>query len=158
MPISLEQVWKVRLASLKDCRRAAGADWLQSAWERLNQLGKGFSMRTLVLSAFAATAGLVGAAVALSSASAQTQAQPCGMVAYSQAEQKYVGVPCNAPAGKTSDGKDCGPVAYSVAEQKYVGIPCNATSGQKTSDGKDCGAVAYSVAEQKYVGVPCPTK
>jgi hypothetical protein len=114
-------------------------------------------MRTLVLSAFVAAAGLVGAAVAMSSASAQQQAQPCGPVAYSQADQKYVGVPCNAPSTKTSDGKDCGPVAYSVAEQKYVGIPCNAPS-TKTSDGKDCGAVAYSVAEQKYVGVPCPTK
>jgi hypothetical protein len=40
------------------------------------------------------------------------------------AEQKYVGVPCNAPAQQTSDGKPCGAVAYSVAEQKYVGIPC----------------------------------
>jgi hypothetical protein len=116
-------------------------------------------MRTLVLSAFAAAAGLVGAAVAMSSASAQQQAQPCGVEAYSQADQRYVSVPCSAtPGQKTSDGKDCGPVAYSVAEQKYIGIPCNAASGQKTSDGKDCGAVAYSVAEQKYVGIPCPTK
>jgi hypothetical protein len=52
--------------------------------------------------------------------------KPCGAVAYSVAEQKYVGVPCNAPATQTSDGKPCGAVAYSVAEQKYVGVPCPA--------------------------------
>ena len=83
--------------------------------------------------------------------------KPCGPVAYSAAEQKYVGIPCNAAPTQTSDGKPCGPVAYSAAEQKYVGIPCNAPS-QQTSDGKPCGAVAYSVAEQKYVGIPCPAK
>ena len=128
-------------------------------------------MMRLSLSALAAAAALYGASFAISSAIAQTppapaaaptqqmtsDGKPCGAVAYSVAEQKYVGIPCNAPTQQTSDGKPCGPVAYSVAEQKYVGIPCNAPA-QQTSDGKPCGAVAYSVAEQKYVGVPCPTK
>jgi hypothetical protein len=128
-------------------------------------------MMRLSLSALAAAAALYGASFAISSAIAQTppapaaaptqqmtsDGKPCGPVAYSPAEQKYVGIPCNAAPTQTSDGKPCGPVAYSVAEQKYVGIPCNAPS-QQTSDGKPCGAVAYSVAEQKYVGIPCATK
>ena len=50
--------------------------------------------------------------------------KPCGPSPIRMAEQKYVGIPCNAPAQQTSDGKPCGAVAYSVADQKYVGIPC----------------------------------
>ncbi len=128
-------------------------------------------MRMLPLSALVAAATLFGASFAISSAIAQTppaaapapaqqmtsDGKPCGPVAYSAAEQKYVGVPCNAAPSKTSDGKPCGPVAYSAAEQKYVGITCNAPA-QQTSDGKPCGPVAYSAAEQRYVGVPCPAK
>ena len=60
------------------------------------------------------------------SASAQTTPAPCGPVAYSAAEQKYVGVPCNAATTQTDAGKPaCGVVAYSNAEQKYVGVPCD---------------------------------
>jgi hypothetical protein len=123
-------------------------------------------MRMLSMSALAAAA-LFGASFAITSATAQTppaaapaqqmnsDGKPCGPVAYSATEQKYVGVPCSAAPTQTSDGKPCGPVAYSAAEQKYVGVPCNAPAKQ-TSDGKPCGPVAYSAAEQKYVGVPCP--
>jgi hypothetical protein len=126
-------------------------------------------MMRLSLSALAAAAALCGASFAISSAIAQTppaaapaqqmtsDGKPCGPVAYSAAEQKYVGVPCNAAPTQTSDGKPCGPVAYSNAEQKHVGIPCSAPT-QQTSDGKPCGPVAYSNAEQKHVGIPCPTK
>jgi hypothetical protein len=108
----------------------------------------------LPLSALVGAAALFGVSFAVSSAIAQTppaaapaqqqmtsDGKPCGAVAYSNAEQKYVGIPCNAPTQQTSDGKPCGPVAYSNAEQKYVGIPCNAPT-QQTSDGKPCGAVA----------------
>jgi len=126
-------------------------------------------IRMLPLSALVAAAALCGATFAITSATAQTppaaapaqqmtsDGKPCGAVAYSVAEQKYVGIPCNAAPTQTSDGKPCGPVAYSAAEQKYVGIPCNAPA-QQTSDGKPCGPVAYSAAEQKYVGIPCSTK
>jgi hypothetical protein len=126
-------------------------------------------MMRLSLSALAASAALFGASFVVSSAIAQTppaaapaqqmtsDGKPCGPVAYSAAEQKYVGVPCNAAPTQTSDGKPCGPVAYSNAEQKHVGIPCSAPT-QQTSDGKPCGPVAYSNAEQKHVGIPCPTK
>ena len=117
-------------------------------------------MRYFVLS-MVASASLV----ALGSLPAWSQTQPtpapCGPVAYSAADQKYVGVPCTAPTPQTEAGKTapCGPVAYSVAEQKYVGVPCTAPTPQ-TEAGKaaPCGPVAYSVAEQKYVGVPCTTK
>jgi hypothetical protein len=60
-------------------------------------------MRMLSLSALAAVAALCGATFAM----AQTAAP-----AAPPAQQM------------TSDGKPCGAVAYSVAEQKYVGIPC----------------------------------
>ena len=63
-------------------------------------------MMRLSLSALAASAALFGASFVVSSAIAQTPP------AAAPAQQM------------TSDGKPCGPVAYSAAEQKYVGIPC----------------------------------
>ena len=83
-------------------------------------------MRMLSLSALSAAA-LFGASFAITSATAQTppaaapaaptqqltsDGKPCGPVAYSAAEQKYVGIPCNAAPTQTSDGKPCGHVAY----------------------------------------------
>ena len=65
-----------------------------------------------------------------------------------------------ANAQSTSDTK-CGPVAYDQAKQTYVGIPCNggqATSGQTTDTAhapQKCGPVAYDQASQTYVGIPC---
>jgi hypothetical protein len=80
----------------------------------------------LPLSALVAAAALCGATFAITSATAQTppaaapaapaqqqmtsDGKPCGAVAYSVAEQKYVGIPCNASTQQTSDGKPCGPV------------------------------------------------
>ena len=50
----------------------------------------------------------------------------CGTEVYSAADQRYVGVPCTAPAPKAEAGKtaSCGTEVYSVAEQRYVGVPC----------------------------------
>ena len=83
-------------------------------------------MRMLPLSTLLAAAALGGAALAITSAAAQTQTPGCGPETYSQAEQKYVGVPCTAPTPKAEAGKTapCGPEVYSQAEQKYVGMPC----------------------------------
>jgi hypothetical protein len=83
-------------------------------------------MRMLPLTTLVAAAALGGAALAITSATAQTQTAPCGPEVYSQAEQKYVGIPCTAETPKTESGKaaPCGPEVYSVAEQKYVGVPC----------------------------------
>ena len=83
-------------------------------------------MRTLSLTTLLVSGVLCGVAFAITSASAQTAAPGCGPVAYSAAEQKYVGVPCAAETPKAEAGKPapCGPVAYSAAEQRYVGVPC----------------------------------
>ena len=83
-------------------------------------------MRMLPLSTLLAAAALGGAALAITSAAAQTQTPGCGPETYSQAEQKYVGMPCTAETPKAGDSKaePCGPEVYSVAEQKYVGMPC----------------------------------
>ena len=82
-------------------------------------------MRMFVLSTLIAAVTMAGSTSITAPAVAQAQA-PCGPVAYSNAEQKYVGIPCTAPTPKTEAGQSapCGPVAYSVADQKYVGIPC----------------------------------
>ena len=50
-------------------------------------------MRLFVLSTLTAAAALAGSMSITAPAVAQAQA-PCGPVAYSVAEQKYVGVPC----------------------------------------------------------------
>jgi hypothetical protein len=121
-------------------------------------------MRYFALSFVAASLAAVASLAVFAPTGSQAQAKPpapCGAVAYSNAEQKYVGVPCTAPAPAVEAGKaaPCGPVAYSAAEQKYVGVPCTAPT-QKAEAGKaaPCGPVAYSAAEQKYVGVPCTQK
>ena len=64
-------------------------------------------MMRLSLSALAASAALFSASFVVSSAIAQTPP------AAAPAQQQM-----------TSDGKPCGAVAYSNAEQKHVGIPC----------------------------------
>lgn len=92
------------------------------------------------------------------SSQAQTPKPGCGPVAYSNAEQKYVGVPCTAPAQKAEAGQpaSCGQEAYSNAQQKYVGVPCTApTQKAEAGKGSACGQEVYSNAQQKYVGVPC---
>src|SRR5882757_2223645 len=120
----------------------------------------GLTMRLFVLSTLIAAVTMAGSMSITAPAVAQAQA-PRGPVAYSVAEQKYVGVPCTPTTPKAEAGQaaPCGPVAYSVAEQRYVGIPCTAPT-PKAEAGKPapCGPVAYSVAEQKYVGVPCTHK
>ena len=79
-------------------------------------------MRMLPLSTLLAAAALGGAAFAITSAAAQTQTPGCGPEVYSQAEQKYVGMPCAAETPKTEADKaaPCGPEVYSVAEQRAI--------------------------------------
>ena len=121
-------------------------------------------MRYFALSIVAASlATMASLALAPAKSHAQPAAAPapCGPVAYSAADQKYVGVPCSAPTPQAdASGKaPCGPVAYSAADQRYSGVPCTAPTPKADASGKaPCGAVAYSVAEQRYVGVPCPTR
>jgi hypothetical protein len=115
-------------------------------------------VRMLSFSALA-VAALCGATFAITSANAQTPTPACGTETWSQAEMKYVGVPCAAPAPQSADGKTapCGTETWSQAEMKYVGLPC--TGASKTGgDGKTatCGTETWSQAEMKYVGLPCP--
>jgi hypothetical protein len=116
---------------------------------------------SFVVASLATMASLAVLVPARSQAQTPQSPAPCGPVAYSAADQKYVGVPCSAPTPMADAGKPapCGPVAYSAADQKYVGVPCTAPT-PKAEAGKPapCGPVAYSSADQKYVGVPCTTK
>jgi hypothetical protein len=101
---------------------------------------------------------LAGSLVALSlvvgAVPATAQSEGCGPAAYSNEQQRYVGLPCTPKADSTA--APCGPVAYSNADQKYTGVPCTPPTA-KVEEGKaaPCGPVAYSNADQKYVGVPC---
>ena len=75
--------------------------------------------RMLFVSAF-----IVGSAMGLSGSYAQSSSDSkCGPVAYDQAKQTYVGIPCNNAATPPAQQK-CGPVAYDQASQTYVGVPC----------------------------------
>ena len=56
---------------------------------------------------------------------AQTASPKCGGESWSQAEMRYVTVPCTGQATKTADGKaSCGGEAWSQAEMRYVSVPC----------------------------------
>jgi hypothetical protein len=101
----------------------------------------------------AAAAAACSVAFFLSPVSAQT-ASSCGAERWSQAEMRYVAVPCAAQATKTADGKACGE-RWSQAEMRYVGVPCTAQVA-KAPDGKEtCGGERWSQAEMRYVVVPC---
>ena len=73
-------------------------------------------MRILAPSALAISVALLASSL-VGTATAQTPGT-CGPVAYSVADQKYVGVPCTAATPKAEADKPapCGPVAYSVAD------------------------------------------
>jgi hypothetical protein len=106
---------------------------------------------------FTGMAVLAGSLVAMGlmvgAAPATAQKESCGPAAYSNEQQRYVGLPC---APKADSASPCGPAAYSNADQNYSSLPCTAPT-PKAEQGKPqpCGPVAYSVADQTYVGVPC---
>jgi hypothetical protein len=96
---------------------------------------------------------LVAASFMVAALPAAAQSDGCGPAAYSNEQQRYVGLPCTPKADTTAS--PCGPAAYSNADQKYTGLPC--TPPTKKVDGKaaPCGPAAYSNADQTYVGMPC---
>jgi hypothetical protein len=74
--------------------------------------------RMLFVSAF-----IVGSAMGLAAGQAQSPSDSkCGPVAYDQAKQTYVGIPCSSATAQPA--QKCGPVAYDQVTQTYVGIPC----------------------------------
>src|SRR5262249_21012514 len=114
-------------------------------------------MRILALIAFAVSIAAISPVIMETPARAQAKTD-CGPVSYSNADQKYVGVPCTptTPQADASKTAPCGPVAYSNADQKYTGVPCAPPTPQTdASKSAPCGPVAYSNADQKYTGVPC---
>ena len=105
--------------------------------------------RTLFVSAFIVASALsVGASYAQSPSAATTK---CGPVAYDQASQTYVGIPCNsaatpaAPADNAatsgqaaskSAAQKCGPASYDQATQTYVSLPCVAGTTEENPAGR----------------------
>jgi len=99
--------------------------------------------RILFVSAF-----LVASAMSLGVSSAQSSSDAkCGPVAYDQAKQTYVGIPCNsaatpsAPAETTASSgqpttQKCGPATYDQASQSYVSIPCIAGTTEENPAGR----------------------
>jgi hypothetical protein len=99
--------------------------------------------RMLFVSAF-----LVASAMSLGAGNAQSSSDTkCGPVAYDQAKQTYVGIPCNsaatptAPAGTTASSapsatQKCGPVTYDQATQSYVSLPCVAGTTEENPAGR----------------------
>jgi hypothetical protein len=95
-----------------------------------------------------ASAFLVALAVSLGVSNAQSSSDAkCGPVAYDQAKQTYVGIPCNsaatpnAPAGTTASSgqqatQKCGPATYDQASQSYVSIPCVAGTTDENPAGR----------------------
>ena len=97
---------------------------------------------------FFVSAFLVASAVSLGVSNAQSSSDTkCGPVAYDQAKQTYVGIPCNsaatssAPAGTTASSgqpaaQKCGPVTYDQASQSYVSLPCVAGTTEENPAGR----------------------
>ena len=77
---------------------------------------------------------------------AQSGDAKCGPVAYDQAKQTYVGIPCTSPSAPgpgtansntaAAPKQKCGPVAYDQASQTYVGIPCAANTTDENPAGR----------------------
>ena len=99
--------------------------------------------RLLFVSAF-----VIASAMSLGVSDAQSSSDTkCGPVAYDQAKQTYVGIPCNsaatpsAPAGTTASSgqsttQKCGPATYDQASQTYVSIPCIAGTTEENPAGR----------------------
>ena len=90
---------------------------------------------------------LAALAMSLGVSNAQSSSDTkCGPVAYDQAKQTYVGIPCNsaatpnAPAGTAASSgpstAKCGPVAYDQASQSYVSLPCVAGTTDENPAGR----------------------
>lgn len=99
--------------------------------------------RMLFVSAF-----IVGSAMGLAASHAQSASDTkCGPVAYDQAKQTYVGIPCNSASTPNAPGaadsqaastpaQKCGPAAYDQASQTYVSIPCVAGTTEENPAGR----------------------
>jgi hypothetical protein len=107
------------------------------------------------LRARAACIGLIGliAGAAIPGLQAQNAPGNCGILSWSQADQKHSVLPCTAPTPQSAEGKPtCGIATWSQADQKHAVLPCASTE----ANGKDtCTMLAWSQSEQRYVSSPC---
>ena len=94
------------------------------------------------------------ASAAISGLQAQNASGNCGVLTWSQADQKHSVLPCTAPTPQSAEGKPtCGIATWSQADQKHTVMPCASTT---EANGKDsCTLVAWSQSEQRYVSTPC---
>ena len=85
---------------------------------------------------------------------AQTAPGNCGILTWSQADQKHAILPCTPQGQEAANGSaQCGIVTWSQAEQKHTVVPC-AMAGNGTG-GQSCTQSMWSQADQRHVTVPC---
>ena len=110
------------------------------------------------LRARAACISLIGliATAAIPGLQAQTGSGNCGILTWSQADQKHSVLPCTIPTPQSAEGKPtCGIATWSQADQKHTMLPCLSTT---EANGKDtCTLLMWSQSEQRYASTPCDT-
>lgn len=86
---------------------------------------------------------------------AQSSSGNCGILTWSQADQKYSVLPCSPEAQQSVHGStQCGIVTWSQADQKHAVVPCTASNG---GNGQSCTQRVWAQADQRHVTVPCDT-
>jgi hypothetical protein len=100
---------------------------------------------------------ILGLALSLalaSTATAQTAPGTCGILTWSQADQKHAILPCTPQGRQAADGSaQCGIVTWSQAEQKHSVVPC--TVAGNGAGGQSCAQSMWSQADQRHVTIPC---
>ena len=108
------------------------------------------------LKARVACMSLIGliASAAMPEVQAQSATGSCGILTWSQADQKHSVLPCTVPTPQSAEGKPaCGIATWSQADQKHTVLPCASTT---EANGKDtCTLLMWSQSEQRYVSTPC---
>jgi hypothetical protein len=91
------------------------------------------------------------AALHAQSASAPSAPNTCGVLTWSQADQKHSTLPCAPTAQKGADGKEtCGISTWSLSEQRHTVLPCSSAT-----NGEACTMLTWSQADQRHVAIPC---
>jgi hypothetical protein len=108
------------------------------------------------LKARVACISLIGliASAAIAELQAQSAAGNCGVLTWSQADQKHTVLPCTAPTPQSAEGKPtCGVATWSQADQKHTVLPCASTTEANGND--TCTFLMWSQSEQRYVSTAC---
>lgn len=82
---------------------------------------------------------------------AQSGPNMCGVLTWSQADQKHSTLPCGTTVQKSADGKEtCGISTWSQSEQRHTVMPC-----ASSTNGEACTMLTWSQADQRHVAIPC---